>query len=166
MPFSPDFAAERIGPPDTGRIRIFSSVQTSGPFKGKEIPLDGRRYIVEGKVSFKNGITLSAKFDLDTTHFDLLVLNSLKVFKDALWYMWYEKELVTALGAENSDDILPFLWTPTVPLKYRLPPPYPMRFHQKHVDEILASIRLLHNRGSLPLDDAKALLFFDPVHWH
>jgi len=159
MPFSADFASEYIGSPDTGRVQVFTGMRTVMALKEpKLIQLDGRQYTLDGKVHFKNGVTLSAKFELDTAGFDLLVLNSVKVYSDGLWYRWYELELVAAIGAVNADEILPFMWTPSTPIKYKTPP-YPMRFHAKHIEAISASIRLLHLRASN--DDGS--LFSDPV---
>jgi hypothetical protein len=165
MPYSADFAAEWIGKPDTGYVQVFTGMRTVRSSKDPNVvQLDGRRYVLEGKIHFKNGVTLSAKFEMDTSGFDLLVLNSVKVYKDGLWYRWYEPELVTALGAENSDEILPFTWTPSISIKYKTPP-YPMRFHERTVDAVVSSVRLLHERKSLDLSNANSLLFFDPVYW-
>jgi hypothetical protein len=167
MPIPVDFAAEYIGVPDSGRVMVFTGARTVMSLKNpKVIELDGRRYSLDGKVHFKNGVALSAKFDVDTTGFDLLVLNSLKVYCDGLWYHWWEQELVAVVGAKDSDEILPFTWSPSAPLKYNQSSPYPMRFHEKHTQEIVASIRRLHRREELPLSDNNSSLFFNPIHWH
>lgn len=125
MPLERDFAEDKVGPPSPGNVRVFVGPHSVTAFKGTRIPLDGRKYACDGRVIFRNGTTVRAKFNVDTTDFDFLVRSSVICYQEGLWYRWNEPELFAALGT-TAEDALPFEWAPDRPLLYHLPGPYPM----------------------------------------
>ncbi len=128
MPIDKEYAYDKIGGPSPGSVDVFVGPCSVKTFSGEKIPTDGRKYSVHGIVHFKNGRSLPAKFAIDTSGFDFIVLGSVIVYLDGLWYKWDEDALVALLGAKNSEEILPFTWAPDRPLDFWRPAPYPMRY--------------------------------------
>jgi hypothetical protein len=127
MPIPERDALDLIGDPAPGLVKVLVGPCSAMLFKGKKIPLDGRKYVCDGRIFFRNGTDARAKFRVDTTGFDLLELESLLIFHDGLWYHWYEEELLQALQM-SKDEAIPFTWLPDRPLDYSKQGPYPMRF--------------------------------------
>ena len=98
MPIPKEIAEDMIGSPTPGDVRVYVGPCTVSAFKGKKIPLDGRRYACDGRVFLRSGHELRAKFSVDTTDFDFIDLKSLVLFHNSLWYRWDEEELYNALG--------------------------------------------------------------------
>ena len=108
---------------------------SSGPcsvtlYTGAKILTDGRKYKVDGTVHFKCGLSLTARFFIDTTGFDFIVLSSVIVFHDGLWYHYDEEVL-----GRKKEDLLPFTWTPGRELDFWCLAPYPMKFDPRYVEE-------------------------------
>jgi hypothetical protein len=127
MPISNEIAEDMIGSPTPGAVRVYVGPCTVSAFKGKKIPLDGRRYACDGRVFLRSGHELRAKFSVDTTDFDFIDLKSVVLFHNSLWYRWDDEALFKALGT-TKDAALPFTWVPDRPLDYHEHGPYPMRF--------------------------------------
>lgn len=124
MPIPKDIAAEKIGIPSPGDVWVFVD-QYGGAerFTGSKIPLDGRKYLCDGKVIFKNGFELRAKFRLDTTGPQFLKKEFLICYYNGLWYGYDEPALFKATGLRG-EEALPLKWVADIPLDYHLPGPY------------------------------------------
>jgi hypothetical protein len=127
MPIDKDLALDKIGSPTPGRVFVFVGPCTVAAFQGEKIPADGRKYRVDGTVHFRNGESLPAKFNIDTTGFEFIVLDSVLVFRNELWFRWDEETLVAEFGAKSKEELLPFTRTPGRPLDFWMPAPYPMQ---------------------------------------
>jgi hypothetical protein len=86
MPIPRDYAEDRIGNPSPGSMHVFVGPCSVMYFRGDKIPLDGRKYACDGRVMLRSGHELRAKFELDTTKFDFIVLSSVIVFHESQWY--------------------------------------------------------------------------------
>ena len=92
-------------------------------WREKTIPLDGRKYILGGKIILKNNLVLNASFDIDTTTFDFLVKSSVYVNLSEIWYRWDEAQLLEKLGVSYV-EAFPFKWLPDRELDYYNKGPY------------------------------------------
>ena len=133
MPIPPDFAAEKFGNPQQGLVEVFVGPCSIALFPDEKIPMDGRKYKVDGTIHFKCGISLPARFTLDTTGFDFIVLPSAIVFHQGRWFHYDEEPLAQIL--DKVGELLPFTWTPDRELDYWCKAPYPMRFDPSYNEE-------------------------------
>jgi hypothetical protein len=134
MPIPPEIAIDKIGTPQKGHVEVFVGPCSIQLFQEEKIPTDGRKYKVDGTIHFKCGVSLPARFTIDTTGFDFIVLPSVIVYHDGLWYHCDEEELAQALGRKG-DELLPFTWSPDRELDFWCPAPYPMKFDPKYMEE-------------------------------
>jgi len=134
MPIPPEIAIDKVGDPRKDWVEVFVGPCSVTTFTGAKIPTDGRKYHADGTVHFNCGLSLPARFIIDTSGFDFIVLSSVIVFYHDLWYHYDEEALATALGRKK-DDLLPFTWTPDRELDYWCPAPYPMQFDPNHMEE-------------------------------
>jgi hypothetical protein len=134
MPIPPEIASDMVGDPRKGRVYVFVGPCSVTIFSGPKIPTDGRKYKADGTVHFKCGLSLPARFSIDTTGFDFIVLSSVIVFYNGLWYHYDEDALAAALG-KTKEELIPFTWTPDRELDFWCPAPYPMQFDPKHMQE-------------------------------
>ena len=134
MPIPPEIAIDMVGDPRRGSVDVFVAPCSVIGFTGEKIPADGRKYKVDGTVYFKCGLSLPARFSIDTTGFDFIVLSSVIVFFKGLWYHYDEDELAKVLG-KSKEELLPFTWTPDRPLDFWFNPPFPMRFDPKYSED-------------------------------
>lgn len=88
-----------------------------------KIPLDGRKYICAGTITFKNGQNFRASFYVDTTSFDFVNKATIYLNIGDDWYNLEEPDLLTKLNI-TQDDIYPLKWQTDRPLDYHVKTPY------------------------------------------
>jgi hypothetical protein len=126
LPIDDEIVYQFIGKPRPGRVMVYTGPNSVTFFDGERILLDGRKYSCDGRVFFRTGQEVRAKFVVDTTSFEFLSLNSVICYVGDLWYRWDEDALYEALGT-TKELALPFTWEADRPLDYHIPGPYPMR---------------------------------------
>jgi hypothetical protein len=89
-PVPEEIAVDMIGDPTPGDVRVFVGPCSVMAFKGKRIPLDGRKFACDGRVFMRTGEELRAKFHVDTTDFDFIGLRSVLCYVKSRWYRWDE----------------------------------------------------------------------------
>ena len=88
-----------------------------------KIPLDCRKYICAGTITFKNGQNFRASFYVYTTSFDFVNKETIYLNIGDDWYNLEEPDLLTKLNI-TQDDIYPLKWQTDRPLDYHVKAPY------------------------------------------
>jgi hypothetical protein len=130
MPIDPTIVEHQYGHPDrwSTAVRVFVRMEGSYPagsatiFQGPMIPMDGRTYMVQGKVILPNGVSVISKLLLDTRKPSLLVAAD-GWYINGIWYHPFEPEALQVLGVP-ADQTKAYSWIPNVPLDTLDQPPY------------------------------------------
>ena len=125
MPIDPAVVEHQLGHPGPDDRTVLVSVEGSFGstlFHGGTIPLDGRRYILNGKTILPNGASIISRLAIDTNQPSLLTVVG-GWYVGGVWYHPFEPEALRVLGLA---DVQPhaFSWVPNVPIDSPDQPPY------------------------------------------
>ena len=128
MPFRLD-DIEKDGIPilflDEGKAMVYVGPCTAVAFLDSKIPLDGRHYLLAGKIEFTNGKILRANFEINTHTFEFLETDTVKVFieEERTWYYIFDDKLEDIIGLDLKNNFT-FKWIPDIPLDFHKKSPY------------------------------------------